>query len=91
MAGKFIAMSTKRTGKRKRNKHSMLDTAAKNAPLSREELQEAITVTLAKIEKIKQQINNETDPKGIRKLIRMKRELQYLQLWHVDHLKQFEK
>lgn len=54
------------------------------------ELQAAITRTLAEIEEVKQQIAQAADPQEERRLIRKKRELQYLQLWHLDQLKNFE-
>ena len=54
--------------------------------MTREELQTAITVTLAEITEIKQQIALASDPREKRRLIRRKRELQYLQLWHMSLL-----
>lgn len=58
--------------------------------MTREELQEAITRTKAEIEEVKQQIAQAADPREKRRLIRRKRELQYLQLWHIDQLKAME-
>ncbi|TEB13336.1 hypothetical protein [Pelotomaculum propionicicum] len=58
--------------------------------LAREELQEAITRTLEEIVKLKQQIAQAADPKEKRRLKRKKKELQYLQLWHIDQLKSLE-
>lgn len=58
--------------------------------LTRYELQEAITSTLEEIEVVKQQIAQAADSREKRRLIRKKRELQYLQLWHLDQLKGME-
>ncbi len=54
--------------------------------LTREQLQDAIESTLQEIVAIKQQIKQTPDPRESRKLTRKLRELQYLQLWHVDQL-----
>lgn len=53
-------------------------------PVTREELQEAYTRTLAEIVRIKEQIEASADPREKRRLLLRKRELQYLQLWHMD-------
>lgn len=58
--------------------------------MTRDELQEAIARTLAEIEEVKQQIAQAADPREKRRLNRRKRELQYLQLWHIDQLKGME-
>jgi hypothetical protein len=51
-----------------------------------EELKQAIAATLAAIEQVKEDIEKTTDPTEKRKLIRHKKELQYLQLWHIEQL-----
>lgn len=58
--------------------------------MTTEELQSAITRTLAEIVRIKQQIAETADPREKRRLIRKKRELQYLQLWHLGLLEEME-
>jgi len=54
--------------------------------MNHEELQRAISDTLEKIEYIKSEIDQATDSSERKKLIRQKRELQYLQLWHIEQL-----
>lgn len=54
--------------------------------MNREELEQAIAATLTKIEQIKDELENTADPTEKRKLIRYKKELQYLQLWHIEQL-----
>lgn len=51
-----------------------------------EELQAAITRTKAEIHQVKQQITQAANPREKRRLQRKKKELQYLQLWHVSLL-----
>ncbi|MCL5125199.1 MAG: hypothetical protein M1511_12000 [Deltaproteobacteria bacterium] len=58
--------------------------------MTRNELQEAFTRTLKEIKLIKRQIKDATDPREKRNLIRRKRELQYLQLWHINQLKNMD-
>lgn len=58
--------------------------------MTREELQEAINRTLSEINQVMQQFAQAEDPREKRRLIRRKRELQYLQLWHMDQLKGME-
>lgn len=55
--------------------------------LTRKQLEQAILQTMADIEKVKQQIAKAVEPKEKQRLLREKKELQYLQLWH---LSQFE-
>jgi len=54
--------------------------------MNREELQQAITATLEEIEHIKHEIDEAADPQEEKKLIQRKRELQYLQLWHIEQM-----
>lgn len=54
--------------------------------MTREQLQEAIESTKLEIVDLKQQIRQTTDPRQARKLTIKLRELQYLQLWHIDQL-----
>ncbi len=56
-------------------------------PLTREELQAAIDHTKEQIYQIKQLIIVTTDHREKRRLKRRLKELQYLQLWHIDQLK----
>jgi len=58
--------------------------------MNREELQDAIENTKVQIYEIKQQIAQTADPREKRRLTRRKRELQYLQLWHLDQMKGME-
>jgi hypothetical protein len=51
-----------------------------------EELQSAIILTKQNIEVLKQQIEETVDFKAKRSLSRQLKELQYLQLWHLDQL-----
>lgn len=51
-----------------------------------EELRQAIDQTKAKIYALKKQIQEDPDPRGKRILQRQLKELQYLQLWHLDQL-----
>ena len=55
------------------------------------ELQSAIVRTMKEIQEIKQQITQTTSPPEKRRLLRKKRELQYLQLWHMSLLEQENK
>jgi hypothetical protein len=55
-----------------------------------EELQEAISRTIAEIEEVKLHIQTIPNTKEKRRLIRRKREMQYLQLWHLNQLKGME-
>lgn len=54
--------------------------------MTRDELLVAIERTMHEFGKVKQQIAESTDPREERRLLRKKRELQYLQLWHHDLL-----
>ncbi len=54
--------------------------------MNRTDLEQAITLTLDKITQVKQQIEETTDPEEKQKLIREKKELQYLQLWNIDQI-----
>lgn len=56
--------------------------------ITRQYIQNAIIRTRRQIVQIKKQIEKTSDPREIRRLIRRKRELQYLQLWHMDQLEQ---
>jgi tmRNA-binding protein len=56
-----------------------------------EELQEAINRTKAEIEEVKQQIAQAADPREKRRLILRKRELQYMQMWHIEQLNNFDR
>lgn len=58
--------------------------------MNREELQTAITATLAKIEQLKAEIEQNADAAQRQKLIRRKKELQYLQLWHIEQLEAYQ-
>ena len=58
--------------------------------MTRDELQDAISCTLEEIEMVKKEIAQANDTRDKRRLIRRKRELQYLQLWHLDQLKNLE-
>lgn len=58
--------------------------------MTREELQKAIILTKANIDKVKQQIKHSTVPQEKRQLLLKKRELQYLQLWHLEQLKRID-
>ncbi|HOV79343.1 MAG TPA: hypothetical protein PK728_04495 [Bacillota bacterium] len=58
--------------------------------MTRQELQAAITRTLEEIEQVKRQIETAADEREKRRLVRRKRELQYLQLWHIDQLERLE-
>jgi uncharacterized protein YpiB (UPF0302 family) len=51
-----------------------------------EELQSAIVLTKQQIDELKQQIEEAVDFKAKRRLSRQLKELQYLQLWHLDQL-----
>ena len=51
-----------------------------------EELQAAITATLAEIEQVKDRLEKTADVTEVRQLLRRKKELQYLQLWHLEQL-----
>lgn len=55
-------------------------------PVTHDELLEDIERTMHEISKIKRQIEETTGPREKRRLIRRKKELQYLQLWHHDLL-----
>lgn len=57
------------------------------APMIHTELQQAKTHTLQEIIRIKQQIAATVDSKEKRRLIRRKRELQFLQMWQMNQLK----
>lgn len=50
------------------------------------ELQQAITNTAEEIWELQQQIEHASDPREQKKLMRKLKELQYLQLWHLDQL-----
>jgi len=50
------------------------------------ELQEAIDQTKVQIYALKQQIEQTPDPQEKRQLKRRLKEMQYLQLWHLDQL-----
>ncbi|NMC28019.1 MAG: hypothetical protein GYA42_07710 [Syntrophomonadaceae bacterium] len=54
--------------------------------MDRTELQQAIKDTLLAIEAIKREIAATTDPARMQELTRRKKELQYLQLWHLEQL-----
>ncbi len=56
--------------------------------MDRKELQEAIKGTLLAIEAIKKEVEATTDPARLQELTRRKKELQYLQLWHLEQLEQ---
>lgn len=51
-----------------------------------DELQQAMAATLAEIEQINRDIDKATDPKDERALSLRKKELQYLQLRHIEQL-----
>lgn len=51
-----------------------------------EELKAAITATLAEIEQVKDRLEKTADTKEARQLLQRKKELQYLQLWHLEQL-----
>lgn len=55
-----------------------------------EELQKAIKRTISEIEEVKMEIVKATSPLEKCRLKRRKKELQYLQLWHLDQLKNLE-
>lgn len=59
--------------------------------MTRTELLESIERTMHEIGRIKRLIDETTDPREKRLLIRRKKELQYLQLWHHDLLERYEK
>lgn len=50
------------------------------------ELQQAITNTAEEIWELQQQIEHASDWREQKKLMRKLKELQYLQLWHLDQL-----
>ncbi len=52
------------------------------------ELQEAIEKTLEGIQALKQQIEKASDPREEKRLKRKLKELQYLQLWHIEQYEQ---
>ena len=52
--------------------------------MNRAELERAMADTLAKIEELQKEINAVTDPREKRRLVRKKKELRYLQLWHME-------
>jgi hypothetical protein len=52
--------------------------------MNRRELEQAMERTLNEIEDVKRRIATTTDPQERQQLIRKKKELQYLQLWHMD-------
>jgi len=54
--------------------------------MDKEELREAIKATLTAIEAVKQELEATTDPARMQVLKRRKKELQYLQLWHLEQL-----
>lgn len=54
--------------------------------VSPEELKVAIERTKVKIYELKRQIEVTEDPKEKRRLKRLLKETQYLQLWHLDQL-----
>jgi len=54
--------------------------------MNREDLKRAIEDTLEDIDQINNEIKKTADPFEKRKLIRRKREMQYLQLWHIAQL-----
>ena len=54
--------------------------------MNREELQQAITETLAEIEQVKLAIEEATDPREAKKMLVKLKELQYLQLWHIEQI-----
>jgi len=58
--------------------------------MNRAELQQAITETLEEIQGIKEQINQAPDPRGETMLRRRLKELQYLQLWHLEQLENLD-
>ena len=49
-----------------------------------EEIQESIIKTKSEIDQVKQELAMTTDPKEKRKLSVRLKELQFLQLWHLD-------
>lgn len=52
-----------------------------------DEIQEAITHTIAEIKDVKKELFQTTDSRERRRLKRRLKELQYLQLWHIDQFK----
>ena len=54
--------------------------------MNREELEVAIERTLDEIMQIKKEIDETDDLPKRKRLIQRKKELQYLQLWHIDQL-----
>ena len=58
--------------------------------MTREELEKAIEETKHEIYQAKEQLDQVTDPRDEKKLVARLKELQYLQLWHVDQLKTWE-
>jgi hypothetical protein len=56
-----------------------------------EELQSTIVLTKQQIDELKQWIEETEDFKAKRRLSRQVKELQYLQLWHIDQLEVLDK
>jgi len=56
------------------------------SPMIPTDLQAAIERTKAQIYQVKQQIEGATDPQEKQRLKRCLKELQHLQLWHLDQL-----
>jgi len=54
--------------------------------MTEQELREAIDRTKVEIYKIKNQLKSSTDPRKQKHLKARLKELQYLQLWHLDQL-----
>jgi len=54
--------------------------------MNREELEVVIERTLDEIMQIKKEIDETDDLPKRKRLIQRKKELQYLQLWHIDQL-----
>jgi hypothetical protein len=54
--------------------------------MNRNELFEAIEDTKQEIYQVKEQLEQTTDPREEKNLLARLKELQYLQLWHIEHM-----